>query len=74
MGTTFSTPKNTNCWALVDIELGSTYIGKDKDGNAVPVMLFQQAYIGFRSELETIIKTLPQKMQSMFTLRKIKLI
>ena len=74
MGNTFSTPKDTNCWALVDIESGSIYIGKDKDGNTVPVMLFQQAYIGFRSELETMLKTLPQQIQSMFTLRKIKLI
>ena len=46
MGTTFSTPKDTNCWALVDIVTGSSYIGKDKDGNAVPVMLFPQAYLG----------------------------
>ena len=54
MGTTFSTPKDTNCWALVDVVTGSSYIGKDKDGNAVPVMLFPQAYIRFQSELETI--------------------
>ena len=74
MGTTFSTPKDTNCWALVDIVTGSSYIGKDKDGNAVPVMLFQQAYIGFRSELEAILKTLPQQIQSMYAIRKIKLI
>ena len=74
MGTKFSTPNDTNCWALVDIVSGSIYIGKDKDGNAVPVMMFQRAYIGIWSELETILKTLPQQMQSMFALRKIKLI
>ena len=74
MGTTFSTSKDTNCWALVDIVTGSSYIGKDKDSNAVPVMLFPQAYIGFWSELETIFKTLPQQIQSMCAFRKIKLI
>ena len=74
MGTTFSTPNDTNCWALVDVVTGSSHIGKDKDGNAVPVMLFRPAYIGFRSELEIIIKTLPEQIQSMYAFRKIKLI
>ena len=74
MGTTFSTPNDTNCWALVDVVTGSSYIGKDKDGNAVPVMLCPQAYIGFQSELETIFKTLPEQIQSMYAFRKIKLI
>lgn len=74
MGNTFSTPKDTNCWALVDIESGSIYIGTDNNGNYIPVMFFQQASIGFRSDMELVLEKLDPKIQKLFTLRKIKLI
>ena len=44
-----STPIDTKCWVLADSESGSIYIGTDNDGNYIPVMFFQHASIGFRS-------------------------
>lgn len=67
--------KDTECWTLVDIESGSIYIGRDHNGNYIPVMFFQQACIGFRSDMEELVlKKLDPKIQKLFTLRKIKLI
>lgn len=70
----FGSILDTKCWVLADSETGSIYIGTDNDGNYIPVMFFQQASIGFRSDIELIMKKLDPEIQRLFTFRKIKLI